>query len=193
MSDNQTIVSREAYIQTATLGGGCFWCLEPIFEELTGVLDVVVGYAGGKVPKPNYQQVCSGMTGHAEVVQIKFDSSLISFEDLLWVFFSVHDPTTLNRQGADIGKQYRSIILYHDAEQKMVAEKVLEKIAEQRLWPNPVVTEIIPMEAFYEAEEYHQEYFKKNPYQGYCSVVIAPKISKFRIKFQNQLKKSENR
>jgi len=193
MSDNQTIVSREAYIQTATLGGGCFWCLEPIFEELTGVLDVVVGYAGGKVPKPNYQQVCSGMTGHAEVVQIKFDSSLISFEDLLWVFFSVHDPTTLNRQGADMGKQYRSIILYHDAEQKMVAEKVLEKIAEQRLWPNPVVTEIIPMEAFYEAEEYHQGYFRKNPSEGYCSVVITPKISKFRIKFQNRLKKPENR
>jgi peptide-methionine (S)-S-oxide reductase len=178
-------------LQTATLGGGCFWCLEPIFDALTGVIDVVVGYAGGKIPRPNYHQVSSGMTGHAEVVQIQYNPRIISYYDLLGILFSIHDPTTLNRQGADIGTQYRSIILYHDDEQKTIAEKMVEEINSQKLWSNPVVTEIVPLENFYEAEDHHQEYFKKNPYQGYCSVVIAPKMAKFRKKFQDRLKKDD--
>lgn len=177
--------------ETATLGGGCFWCLEPLFEELEGVLNVVVGYAGGMTPDPDYRQVCTGTTGHAEVVQITFDPDIISYQEILEVFFSIHDPTTLNRQGADVGTQYRSIILYHDQSQKEIAEAVMREMTEEGIWQHPVVTEVLPYQVFYEAEEYHQEYFRKNPYQGYCAVVISPKLSKFRKKFRERLKEPQ--
>ena len=190
MTDQKRTGQAGARIQTATLGGGCFWCLEPVYEELKGVVDVEVGYAGGKLPNPSYEQVCSGMTGHAEVVRITFDAGQISYESLLKVFFSIHDPTTLNRQGADIGKQYRSIILYHNPEQEATARRLIQQITQEKLWPNPVVTEVVPLQAYYKAEDYHQEYFRKNPSQGYCSVVIAPKVAKFRKKYAEHLKKS---
>lgn len=175
-------------LHTATLGGGCFWCLEPVFEDLQGVVKVVVGYAGGETQTPNYHQVSAGMTGHAEVVQISFDPRIITYREVLEVFFSVHDPTTLNRQGADAGTQYRSIILYHDEAQKETAEKTITDFTQERLWKNPIVTEVKALEVFYMGEEYHQEYYKKNPYQGYCAVVIAPKVAKFRKKFSARLK-----
>jgi peptide-methionine (S)-S-oxide reductase len=178
-------------IEKATLGGGCFWCLEPVFEELEGVLDVVVGYAGGMTPEPDYKQVCTGMTGHAEVVQISFDPKIISYRELLEVFFSVHDPTTLNRQGADVGTQYRSIILYHDEQQKDTAEQFVKELSEEGVWSRPIVTEILSYQVFYQAEEYHQEYYKKNPYQGYCAVVISPKLAKFRKKYRQRLKEPQ--
>ena len=193
MNDQSSQMPAENHIETATLGGGCFWCLEPVFEELTGVQDVVVGYSGGMTPKPDYQQVCTGMTGHAEVIQVKFDTRVISYEDILRVFFSIHDPTTLNRQGADVGTQYRSIILYNNEQQKAAAEQVLGEMQDQDLWSNPVVTEIVPLQSFYKAEEYHQGYFKKNPYQGYCTVVIAPKVAKFRKQFRERLKTAESK
>ncbi len=174
--------------QVATLGGGCFWCLEAVFDELQGVERVVSGYAGGHVPNPTYQQVCAGTTGHAEVVQITFDPQIISFRDLLQVFFAVHDPTTPNRQGADVGPQYRSIILYHNQEQKEIAEEVIAELEAAKVWPNPIVTEVVPLQAFYPAEEYHQKYFKRNPQQPYCRVVIAPKLAKLRQKFGHKLK-----
>lgn len=175
--------------QVATLGGGCFWCLEAVFDELQGVEQVVSGYAGGHVPNPTYEQVCTGTTGHAEVVQITFDPRLISYRELLQVFFAVHDPTTPNRQGADVGPQYRSIILYHNGEQKQIAEGVIAELEAARVWPNPIVTEVVPLQAFYPAEDYHQKYFKNNPWQAYCQVVIAPKVSKFRKEFGARLKK----
>jgi peptide-methionine (S)-S-oxide reductase len=178
-------------IEKATLGGGCFWCLEPVFEELEGVLDVVVGYAGGMTPEPDYKQVCTGMTGHAEVVQISFDPKIISYRELLEVFFSVHDPTTLNRQGADVGTQYRSIILYHDEQQKDTAEQFVKELSVEGVWSRPIVTEILSYQVFYQAEEYHQEYYKKNPYQGYCAVVISPKLAKFRKKYRQRLKEPQ--
>lgn len=179
----------EHHINKVTLGGGCFWCLEPIFDDLIGVDNVVPGYAGGSVPNPSYQDVCSGSTGHAEVVQIAYDPQLISFRQLLEVFFSVHDPTTLNRQGADVGTQYRSIILYHDEEQKRVAGKVITDLEGQGLWKGQFVTQIEPFQVFHEAEEYHHRYFERNPGQGYCSAVIAPKVAKFRKQFES-LRKS---
>jgi peptide-methionine (S)-S-oxide reductase len=175
--------------RVATLGGGCFWCLEAVFDELQGVERVVSGYAGGHVPNPTYQQVCTGTTGHAEVVQITFDPRVISFRELLQVFFAVHDPTTPNRQGADVGPQYRSIILYHDQEQKEIAEQVIAELEAARVWPNPIVTEVVPLQAFYPAEEYHQQYFKRNPQQPYCQVVIVPKVAKLRKAFGEKLKK----
>jgi peptide-methionine (S)-S-oxide reductase len=173
----------------ATLAGGCFWCLEAVYDELKGVESVESGYSGGKVPNPTYHEVCDGNTGHAEVVQVRFDPSVISYADLLHVFFTIHDPTTLNRQGNDVGPQYRSAIFYHDAEQKRVAEEVLREIEAQKLWDAPIVTEVTPFDKFYIAEGYHQEYFKNNPFQGYCRVVIAPKVTKFRQKFVDRLKK----
>jgi peptide-methionine (S)-S-oxide reductase len=176
-------------LQIATLAGGCFWCLEAVYNELKGVESVESGYSGGKVPDPTYREVCNGDTGHAEVVQIKFDPSVISFADLLHVFFTIHDPTTLNRQGNDVGPQYRSAIFYHDAEQKRVAEEVIREIETQKLWNAPIVTEVMPFDKFYIAEAYHQEYFKNNPFQGYCRAVIAPKVTKFRQKFVDRLKK----
>ncbi len=173
----------------ATLAGGCFWCLEAVFDELKGVESVKSGYSGGKVPGPTYAQVCDGDTGHAESVQITFDPAVLSYEDLLTVFFSIHDPTTLNRQGADVGTQYRSAIFYHDEEQKKAAEQVIQKISAAGLWDDPIVTELVPFDKFYMAEDYHQEYFANNSFQPYCRAVIAPKVSKFRREFVNRLKK----
>jgi peptide-methionine (S)-S-oxide reductase len=175
-------------LETATLGGGCFWCVEAIYQDVKGVHSVVSGYAGGHVPNPTYQQVCTATTGHAEVVQIKFDPDVISYEDILYIFWRTHDPTTLNRQGADVGPQYRSVIFYHDETQKAVAEKSKQETDTSGLWSNPIVTEIASLTDFYPAEGYHQNYFRDNPNQGYCRVVIDPKVRKFRQSFQDKLK-----
>ncbi|MBV8718368.1 MAG: peptide-methionine (S)-S-oxide reductase MsrA [Chloroflexi bacterium] len=172
--------------ETAVLGGGCFWCLEAVYNELRGVSSVISGYAGGSVPNPSYEQVCGGRTGHAEVVQLTFDSSEISFRDILDVFFTIHDPTTLNRQGNDVGEQYRSIILYSSEEQEGVAQEAIA--AASALWPRPIVTQVVPLERFYPAEAYHQNYFERNPYQPYCQIIIAPKVAKARQKFLERLK-----
>jgi len=174
--------------KVATFGGGCFWCLEAVYDELEGVLDVVSGYAGGHLPDPDYQSVCTGRTGHAEVVQLTYDPDVISFKELLEVFFTIHDPTTLNRQGADVGTQYRSVIFYHSEEQKRIAMEVKDYLEEEGIWSNPIVTEIEELDIFYPAEEYHQEYYQKNPYQGYCMAVIEPKVVKFRKKYADRLK-----
>jgi peptide-methionine (S)-S-oxide reductase len=174
--------------EVATLGGGCFWCLEPAYEELIGVKDAVVGYAGGQLKNPTYEQVSTGRTGHAEVVQVTFDPKEITYREILEVFFSIHDPTTPNRQGADVGPQYRSIILYHDEMQKEIAEQMIQELNSEKVWDNPIVTEVVALDEFYVAEEYHQEYFEKNPYAGYCQVVIQPKVNKFRKKFADRLK-----
>ncbi|MCS6994156.1 MAG: peptide-methionine (S)-S-oxide reductase MsrA [Anaerolineales bacterium] len=175
--------------ETAILAGGCFWCLEAVFDELKGVLSVESGYSGGHVPNPTYRQVCTGQTGHAEVVRVTFDPDVITYRDLLNVFFAIHDPTTLNRQGNDVGTQYRSAIFYLDETQKRTAEEVIRALTEAQLWPNPIVTEVTPFDAFYMAEEYHQEYFAHNPYQPYCMAVVAPKVAKFRKQFVDKLKK----
>jgi peptide-methionine (S)-S-oxide reductase len=180
----------ETHLEVATLAGGCFWCLEAVYDQLEGVTDVVSGYAGGRRPNPTYEQVCSGATGHAEVVQITFDPDRIRFRELLEVFFVIHDPTTLNRQGSDVGTQYRSAIFYHSDEQKAAAEDVIRELTAAGLWDQPIVTEVTPFSAFYPAESYHQEYFARNPGQGYCQVVVAPKVAKFRSKFLNKLKAS---
>jgi peptide-methionine (S)-S-oxide reductase len=174
--------------EIATFGGGCFWCTEAVFSELEGVEKVESGYAGGTVPDPTYEQVCSGKTGHAEVVQITFNPRVISYKELLEIFFTLHDPTTLNRQGADVGTQYRSIILYHNDAQKTVAEKAINEVDSSKIWNRPIVTQIKPLEAFYKAEDYNQDYFKKNPAQGYCKIIIAPKVAKFRKEYLELLK-----
>ena len=173
--------------EIATLGAGCFWCVEAIFQDLKGVHRVESGFSGGHVKNPAYREVVNGTTGHAEVAQIYFDPNIISFEELLEVFWTTHDPTTLNRQGNDVGTQYRSAIFYHDEKQKAIAEKSKIEVAET-IWENPIVTEITPFEVFYKAENYHQDYFNLNPNQGYCRVVIAPKVKKFREKFADKLK-----
>ena len=175
--------------QIATLAGGCFWCLEAVFDELNGVVSVKSGYAGGRIDNPSYKDVCNGTTGHAEVVQVTFDASALTFRDLLTVFFTVHDPTTLNRQGADAGTQYRSAIFHHDEAQRADAEAVIRELTESRLWPNPIVTEVAPFTKFYMAEDYHQEYFANNPTQPYCMAVVAPKVIKFRKMYTERLKK----
>jgi len=175
-------------LEQTVLAGGCFWCLEAVFDQVKGVTDVVSGYAGGREPDPSYEQVCTGLTGHAEAVQLTFDPAVITFEDLLHVFFTIHDPTTLNRQGADVGTQYRSAIFYTSETQKSATEKVMAELAAENLWSAPVVTKIEPLEAFFPAEEYHQEYFARNPGQGYCRMVVAPKVSKFRQKYLSLLK-----
>lgn len=175
-------------METATLAGGCFWCLEAVFLQLRGVETVVSGYSGGHQPSPTYEQVCSGNTGHAEVVQITFDPDVIGYRDLLEVFFTIHDPTTLNQQGADVGTQYRSAIFYHTPEQRSEAEAVIAAIQEAKIWDDPIVTELEPIGAFYPAEEYHEDYFSRNPEQGYCRVVIAPKVAKVRKHFLEKLK-----
>jgi len=175
--------------EIATLGGGCFWCLEAVYDELRGILSVESGYSGGAVPNPTYRQVTTGQTGHAEVVQITYDPAVISFRDILHVFFTIHDPTTLNRQGADAGTQYRSAIYYHSEEQKEIAVEVIAEMEVAGLWQNAIVTEVTPFEIFYVAEDYHQEYYANNSYQPYCQVVIAPKLAKARAKFQAQLRK----
>jgi len=176
--------------EVATLGGGCFWCLEAVYDELKGVISVESGYMGGKNPNPTYEQVCGGRTGHAEVVQITFDPAAVSFREILEVFFVIHDPTTLNAQGNDYGTQYRSGIFYHSDEQQAAAKEVIAKLSAAGLWRDPVVTEVTPASAFYIAEEYHQEYFARNPGAGYCSFVVAPKVAKFRKHFLAKLKKS---
>jgi peptide-methionine (S)-S-oxide reductase len=176
-------------LQTATLAGGCFWCLEAVFDEVKGVHSVESGYAGGMKPNPTYREVCTGMTGHAEVVQVNFDPNIVSYRNLLNVFFAIHDPTTLNRQGADVGTQYRSAIFYHNEEQKQIAEDLIKELNEQKIWDRPIVTEVAPLDKFFMAEDYHQEYFVNNPYQPYCMAVVAPKVSKFRKHFLELLKK----
>jgi peptide-methionine (S)-S-oxide reductase len=176
-------------LQTATLAGGCFWCLEAVFDEVKGVHSVESGYAGGSVEGPSYRDVCTGTTGHAEVVQVRFDPQVVSYRDILNVFFAIHDPTTLNRQGADVGTQYRSAIFYHDDEQKTVAEALIKDLNSRHIWDRPIVTEVTKFDKFYAAEDYHQEYFAKNPYQPYCQAVVAPKVSKFRKQHLEMLKK----
>jgi len=171
--------------ETATLGGGCFWCLEAVYQELKGVQAVESGYSGGHVANPSYEQVCDGGTGHAEVVRLSFDPELVSYRELLEIFFTIHDPTTPNRQGNDIGSQYRSVIFYHDAAQQETARRVIAEMA--NVWDAPIVTELAPLEAYYPAENYHQNYYRQNPLQGYCAFVVAPKVAKFRKMFADRL------
>ena len=174
--------------EVATLGGGCFWCVEAVFEEIRGVVDVVSGYAGGKVSNPSYREVCAGRTGHAEVVQVTFDPDVLSYREVLQIFFTTHDPTTPNRQGADVGTQYRSVVFYHDDEQERIAEEVVREFEAEGVWDAPIVTELAPLPTFYRAEEYHQDYFAQNPAQPYCQAVIAPKVSKLRKQYFERLK-----
>jgi peptide-methionine (S)-S-oxide reductase len=181
-------MSAQPAHELATLGGGCFWCLEAVYKDLKGVESVVSGYAGGLVDSPTYEQVCGGRTGHAEVVQIAFDPQVVTYRDLLDVFFTVHDPTTKDRQGADVGPQYRSIILYHSPEQKAAAEQAIADLDSKGVWRAPIVTEIVPLEKFYPAEDYHRDYFERNPRQRYCQIVIAPKVAKFRKEHLARLK-----
>ncbi len=176
--------------EIATLAGGCFWCLEAVYDQLIGVTSVVSGYAGGEVPNPSYRLVCTGTTGHAEVVQITYNPDLVTFEDLLNVFFTIHDPTTLNRQGADVGTQYRSAIFYHNQDQKEIAESTIRRFEQEKIWDDPIVTEVAPLDEFFPAEDYHQEYFSNNPNQPYCRAVVAPKVAKFRKKFVSRLKEN---
>lgn len=189
MSSEQMAFQPQPGRELATLGGGCFWCLEAVYLELNGVEKVLSGYCGGAVPNPTYYQVCEGMTGHAEVVQLTFDPSVISYKEILQVFFTIHDPTTLNRQGADVGTQYRSAIFYHSPEQQQIAEQTIQEITEAKIWDNRIVTEVTALDILYLAEDYHQEYFWRNPYQPYCQYVIVPKVAKFRKYFTEKLKK----
>jgi peptide-methionine (S)-S-oxide reductase len=175
-------------LELATLGGGCFWCTEAVFSELNGVVKVEPGYSGGAAPNPTYQEVCTGRTGHAETIQITYDPKIITYKELLQIFFTTHDPTTLNRQGADVGTQYRSIIFYHTADQKQIAADVIREIESKGVWDKPIVTELKPLQVFYKAEDYHQEYFKRNPTQAYCQIVIAPKVAKLRKQYHERLK-----
>lgn len=181
-------MSQITSLEVATLAGGCFWCIEAVFREVDGVEHVVSGYTGGTTLNPTYQQVCTGQTSHAEAVKISFNPSKISYREILEIFFSVHDPTTLNRQGSDVGTQYRSAIFYHDNRQKAIAEEVIGELDEAHLWKKPIVTQIVPLDTFYPAEGYHQEYFSRNPGQAYCQVVISPKISQFRKKWSGRLR-----
>ena len=176
--------------EVATLAGGCFWCLEAVYDEMKGVESVESGYMGGRTPKPTYREVCDGQTGHAEVVRLTFDPAVVSFRELLEVFFVIHDPTTLNRQGNDAGTQYRSAIFYHSPEQKAVAEEMMASLNAAKLWDGPIVTELTPASTFHRAEDYHQEYFSRNPAQPYCMFVVAPKVIKFRKEFLAKHKKS---
>ena len=192
MSQDQSKTGFSRQKEAATLGGGCFWCTEAVFSELKGVEKVQSGYSGGAISKPTYEKVSTGTTGHAEVVQITFDPSVISFEEILKIFFTMHDPTTLNRQGTDVGTQYRSVIFYHNNEQKTIAKKVIEEINRAKIWNAPIVTQIEPLKLFYKAEGYHNEYFKRNPEKPYCQLVIAPKIAKLRQHYREKLKKPYN-
>lgn len=175
--------------EIATLGGGCFWCLEAVYQEMEGVLSVQSGYMGGHTRQPTYQQVCTGTTGHAEVVQVTFDPAVTAYREILEVFFAIHDPTTRNRQGNDVGSQYRSVIFYHSDEQRAAAEQIIRELDAERVWPKPIVTEVQPAAAFYRAEEYHQNYFRNNPAQPYCAFVVSPKVRKFREKFSGKLRR----
>ncbi len=175
--------------EQATLGAGCFWCVEAVYQNLDGVQSVVSGYAGGNIPNPTYEQICTGTTGHAEVAQITFDPAMVSYAEILDVFWRIHDPTTLNRQGADVGTQYRSVIFYHNDEQRRIAEESKAQADASRLWNDPIVTEISPLAEFFPAEDYHQNYFRRNPHQPYCQMVVAPKVEKFKLTFSTKLKK----
>lgn len=177
-----------ATMEIATLAGGCFWCLEAVYDQVNGVQSVESGYIGGQVDAPTYAQVCGGRTGHAEAVRITFDPGVVTYRDLLNVLFTIHDPTTLNRQGNDVGTQYRSAIFYHSPEQQQIAQEVIAAIARERLFPNPVVTEVVPATQWFEAEAYHQEYFARNPREGYCTYVVGPKVAKFRQRYAALLK-----
>lgn len=176
-------------LETATLGGGCFWCTEAVFDSLKGVEEVVSGYSGGHTEDPSYQEVCTGSTGHAEVIRVKFDPEVISFKEVLQIFFATHDPTTLNRQGNDVGTQYRSVVFYHSEDQKETALDVIDEIENEGIYDDPIVTEVTEFSNFYPAEDYHQNYFENNPSQPYCSAVVAPKVAKFRKVFFDRLKK----
>jgi len=187
-SSKEITMVNDSSLETATFGSGCFWCTEAIFDRVKGVQSVESGYSGGSVPDPSYEAVCTGKTGHAEVIQVKYDPKITSYDELLEIFWKTHDPTTLNRQGADVGTQYRSVIFYHNDEQKEKAEYYKSKLESSKVWDNPIVTEITPMKKFYKAEDYHQEYYEKNPYQGYCSFVITPKVEKFEKVFKDKLK-----
>lgn len=184
----EPIIVETTDIEEATLGAGCFWCVEAIFQRVKGVLHVESGYSGGTVTNPTYEQITTGRTGHAEVIRLAFDPTIISYETILEVFWHTHDPTTLNRQGADVGPQYRSVIFYHDEKQKQIAETSKEKTQKSGLWDDPIVTEISPLINYYKAENYHQNYFNNNPNAGYCSIVIAPKVAKFKKDFPDLLK-----
>ncbi|MGD1328001.1 peptide-methionine (S)-S-oxide reductase MsrA [Pandoraea pnomenusa] len=189
--ENQQVssgVDTPKNLEIAVLGAGCFWCLEACYQQLDGVTSVVSGYEGGKVDNPTYEQVCEGETGHAEVVQLTYDPDVVSFEELLVVFFQIHDPTTLNRQGNDIGTQYRSAIFYHDEAQKTAAEHLIAELMAEMTYPHPIVTQVVPAQTFWPAEAYHQNYFRQHPDQGYCAYVVAPKLKKFREKFARRLK-----
>jgi len=181
-------VNQKVVLEVATLAGGCFWCIEAVFREIDGVENVASGYTDGITNNPNYQQVCAGETGHAETVQISFNPSKISYREILEIFFSVHDPTTLNRQGTDVGTQYRSSVFYQNEEQKAIAEELIGKLDKAHLWKNPIVTKILPLDKFYLAEDYHQEYFSRHPEQAYCQMVISPKVNKFRQQWIKRLK-----
>ncbi|WP_297838556.1 peptide-methionine (S)-S-oxide reductase MsrA [Ignavibacterium sp.] len=183
--DNQV----KSNLEIATFGSGCFWCTEAIFERVKGVQKVISGYSGGTTDNPTYKEVCTGTTGHAECTQIYFDPSIITYDELLEIFWKTHDPTTLNRQGNDVGTQYRSVIFYHNEEQKQKAEYYRKKLEEEKIWDNPIVTEIVEFKKFYPAEDYHQNYYENNPYQGYCAFVITPKVEKFEKIFKDKLKK----
>ncbi len=185
---NQSKKNMSESLQLATFGGGCFWCTEAVFLDVKGVKSVVSGYAGGAVKNPTYREVCSGLTGHAEVIQIAFDPAVVSYTDLLEIFWNTHDPTTLNRQGADVGTQYRSVVFYHSDEQKQAADQYKKQLDASRVFKNPIVTEISPIPVFYRAEDYHQNYFALNPEQGYCQYVIRPKVEKFKKQFGAKLK-----
>jgi peptide-methionine (S)-S-oxide reductase len=188
MDKNNDLNNQPHSLETATLAGGCFWCLEAVFDNLKGVTDVISGYSGGKLSHPSYTLVSTGLTGHAEAVQITFDAEQVSYAEILEVFFTIHDPTTRNRQGVDVGSQYRSAIFYHTPQQKATAEQVMREISTEKIWDKPIVTQLVPFKEFYPAEDYHQEYYANNTAQPYCQVVIAPKVAKFRSKFLQKLK-----
>jgi len=189
MTNKKIETDYQDKMEVATLGGGCFWCIEAAFNEIRGVVNVESGYAGGELASPTYEQVCTGTTGHAEVVQVTFDPPIISFRQIMEIFFTVHDPTTLNRQGADVGSQYRSVIFYHNEKQKEVAEQVIAELNASKVWDDPIVTHVEPFKNFYKAEEYHQKYFDRHPEAAYCRVVIAPKIVKLQKRYREKLKK----
>jgi len=182
-------MNRAVSLEAATLAGGCFWCLEAVFREVDGVENVVSGYTGGTIINPTYEQVCTGETGHAEAVQVSFNPSKISYREILEIFFSIHDPTTLNRQGPDVGTSYRSAVFYHNERQKNVVEELIGELNKAHLWEKPIVTQIVPLDTFYPAEDYHREYFSRHPEQAYCQTVISPKVNKFRKKWTERLKK----
>lgn len=188
-ASNWMTATNDRTLESATLGGGCFWCLDAVFRDLRGVVRVESGYMGGSIPRPSYEQVCSGSTGHAEVVRVEFDPAEISYRDLLRIFFTIHDPTTPDRQGADVGTQYRSVIFWHSDEQRRAAEEVMRELEAEHVWDDPIVTQVVPAAEWWPAESYHQDYFARNPNAGYCRVVIAPKVASARRKFADRLRR----